>query len=391
MNVASTSGIKVRANGNGMSDSLTTADVKRLLNDPSAVVREELATKLARHFNQGKLSAAERQLAEDIFRTLARSAAERVRRALSENLKDNPTLPADVALTLARDIDRVALPILECSMVLSDADLIAIVRDSGVKKQLAIARRATVSAAVSEALVESDRIEVLSTLLENEGAALLEPQLMKMLDRHAKQDDVQMPMARRGVLPATVLERLVAQASLELSEILIARNDIPPRLARVLAIQVREDATVELLPLGTPTSEIAAFVAHLRLSGRLSPSLLIRAMCSGDLVFVEVAFSILAGVPLRNAKLLLHDIGLLGFHSLFERSGMEKALLPLFRSALNIVFDEPFEGGEDKRDWYRRRTVQRLLQQFEHVGAGDLDYLVEKILEDGAVGQKLGA
>ncbi len=384
MDVASTSGTDSRTGGNGMSDSLTKADVKRLLNDPSAAVREELATKLARHFNRGELTGAERKLAEDIFRSLARHAAERVRRALSENLKDNPGLPTDVALTLARDIDRVALPILEYSVVLNEADLVAIVRDAGVKKQLAIARRRAVSAAVSEALVEADHIEVLSTLLDNEGAELPELQLMKMLDRHETEDLVQMPMARRGILPVTVLERLVAQASVELSKLLIARQDVPPRLASVLAIQVREDVTVELLPPGAPAKDIVAFVEHLRRSGRWSSSLLLRAICSGDVAFAEVAFSVLSGIPLRNAKLLFHDIGPLGFQSLYERSGMELALLPVFRTALHVIFDEPFEGGEDKRDWYRRRTIQRVLHHFEHLGAGDLDYLVEKILDESA-------
>ena len=87
-----------------MSDHLTKEDVARLLADPSPDQRAVLAGKMALQFDNQELTAAERSLAEDIVRVMARDAMARVRQSLAENLKTSPNLPRDVALTLARDV-----------------------------------------------------------------------------------------------------------------------------------------------------------------------------------------------------------------------------------------------------------------------------------------------
>jgi len=103
---------------------------------PSAATRAEMAVKLAGQFEAGALSQSERQIAEEIFRTLTRDAATRVRRALADHLKESRELPHDVALALARDIEDVAVPMLEHSAVLTEADLVEIARSGGPGKQL---------------------------------------------------------------------------------------------------------------------------------------------------------------------------------------------------------------------------------------------------------------
>ena len=80
---------------------LTEGDVRKLLSDPSAVTRAETAAKLAIQFDQGDLSPSERAMAEQIFRIMVKDAEVRVREALAVNLKENPNLPHDVALTLS--------------------------------------------------------------------------------------------------------------------------------------------------------------------------------------------------------------------------------------------------------------------------------------------------
>ena len=58
-----------------------------------------------------------------------------VRRALSESLRSARHLPNDVALRLANDVEAVALPILADSPVLTDADLIELVRHGSADRQ----------------------------------------------------------------------------------------------------------------------------------------------------------------------------------------------------------------------------------------------------------------
>ena len=117
-----------------MTEHLTQRDVERLLADPSPQTRAEMAAKVAASLESVRLTDGERKLAEGIVRVMARDAAERVRQALAENLKSSQSLPRDVALTLARDVEAVALPVLGASSVLTDADLIELVRTGTVAK-----------------------------------------------------------------------------------------------------------------------------------------------------------------------------------------------------------------------------------------------------------------
>ena len=128
---------------------LTQDDVSRLLSDPSVDTRVETAAKIADGFNAGALSDGERKMAEEIFRVMVKDAEVRVREALALNLKESSGIPHDVAVSLAKDVEQVALPVLQFSDVLTDDDLIEIIASQSPEKQVAIAKRKNVSDNVS--------------------------------------------------------------------------------------------------------------------------------------------------------------------------------------------------------------------------------------------------
>ena len=151
-------------------------DVNRLSQDASPAARIGTAAKLAQQFNAAGFGPAEIKLAEDIFRIMMIDAEVRVRESLAANLKANPNVPHDVALTLARDVDSVALPMLCFSEVLTPADLVQIVNaQSSFTKMEAIAGRSTVDRSVSAALVRRGSERVIAKLLDNPGADVAEP------------------------------------------------------------------------------------------------------------------------------------------------------------------------------------------------------------------------
>ena len=115
-----------------MTDKLSKADVEKLLQDPSANVWADAAAKIATHYGgSADFGESEKKLAEEMFSIMCRDAEERVRAALSDNLKDCEFLPHDLALTLAEDVALVSKPILTYSSVLTDDDLMSIVESAG--------------------------------------------------------------------------------------------------------------------------------------------------------------------------------------------------------------------------------------------------------------------
>ena len=78
---------------------------------------------------------------------------------------------------------------------------------------------------------------------------------------------------------------------------------------------------------------------------------------------------------------MIHDAGPLGFKSLYDHSGMPKALFRAFRIALDVARDTPLDGGEHDRERRQRRMIERILTQFEDIGADNLDFLLSKLQE----------
>lgn len=366
-----------------MRPKLSIADVQRLLEDPSADSRVETAAKISQDYSSDVLSGEQRELAEEILKFMVNDAEERVRQALSSNLKNYPGLSHDIARTLADDVESVSLPILRHSLVLTDADLIEILRTQSTEKQVAVAKRDTVSETLADALVETHNEDVVSALVENEGADVSEAAMQTVLDEFGDSERVNQPLARRAKLPVAVAERLVSLVSDSLQEHLVTNHELSAEIATDLIMQSRERATLGLLSPHSDDMDVQRLVSQLHNNGRLTPTIILRALCMGDLDFFEVSAAILAAIPLGSARMLIHDEGPLGLRAMVDRAGLPVALYPAFRVAVDVIRENEFDGGEHDRERFRRRMIERILTHVadptSEISAENAEYLLGKL------------
>jgi uncharacterized protein (DUF2336 family) len=365
-----------------MSQTLSRTDVQALLDDPSAASRARTAEKLAVQYSGDALSSGERKIAEDIIRVMARDLEQDVRETLSRNLKDCAGLAHDIAVTMASDVEAVSLPVIRYSGVLTDADLIQIVRSRGPAQQTAIARRAMVSAAVADALVGAGDESVVSTLVGNEGAAISETTFRRVVEEFGGSEAVTRPLTRRANLPVGIAERLVNIVSERLRDELVTRHDLPPEVATQVVLQSRERATLGLLGGGDAMS-VSELVAHLDRNGRLTPSIVLRALCMGDVEFFEAGAAALAGLQVDAARALIHDDGPLGLPALMKRAAFPDSTIPVARAAVDVVRDTQYDGQARDRERFRRRMLERVLTRNEDsdalLGEDNAEYLLERL------------
>lgn len=364
---------------------LSQDDVLRLIRDGSADARVDTAAKVARAFGRD-MTDAERRIGIEIFRIMVLDVEVRVRAALSHHLKRSPDLPRDVAVTLARDVEAVSVPMLESSTVLTDEDLLSIVASQTTGALAAVARREQVSAAVSDALVGRGDLDVVTALLGNAGATIAEPTLARTIEGFGGDEKVQEAMVRRPTLPVTIAERLVSMVSDRLREYLVSHHELPAETAADLILDSRERATVALLPPGVEGGvDIERLLDQMHSNGRLTPTVLLRALCLGDLSFFEAGVARLAGVPLVNARLLIHDTGRLGFPAIYARAGLPAGLMPAFHAVMETVKETQYDGGERDRERFVRRMLERILTRSEvlaeQLGPEMMDYLLRKLEE----------
>lgn len=354
-----------------------------LLRDPSGERRAETAGKIAAEFERSKLTDAERSLAEEIFRIMVKDAEVRVREALANNLKSNRLVPHEVAVSLARDVNSVALPILEFSEVLTDEDLIEIISLQDGGKQSAIAGRQTVSERVSDAIVDTGNEAVVTRLVSNPGAEISDGAFDKVVDSLGGSESVLQAMSDRARLPVTIAERLVTLVAENLRAQIAERVNLPDSAMTDFILQVREQAVLSL-SVESEFSDLLRLVQQLKENGRLTPSILLRSLVMGDLAFFEVAMAEMAGVRVENARELINDGGQLGLRAVFGKAGLPRNFFPAARAAIDVAQEMRYDGGEKDRERYSRRMIERVLTQYGDQGveieAEDLEYLMAKMV-----------
>lgn len=367
--------------GDSSQVSLTGADVEKLLRDPSPGNRAETAHKIGQTYANTTLSADERAVAEEILRSMARDAEIMVRSALSESVKDNPNLPKDIAISLAADVVEVAEPMLQFSKALSDSDLLEIIQNKPPPgHQLAVARREYLSESLSDALVATDHEEVVAELVANDGATITESTMNRVIDGFGDSDRVNSSLVRRQSLPLTVSERLVSLVSDSLRDHLVTHHELSPSVASSILMQTRERATVGLVSAGTDVMDLENLVDQLNSNGRLTPTLMLRALCMGDTGFFEAALALRADISVVNAYTLIHDPGDRGFKALYKRCALPEDMYPVFRAAVEVAKETDYDGGEDDQSRYRQRMIERILTQFEDgFDSDDLDFFIDRL------------
>lgn len=358
---------------------ISPTDIARLAANPSPENRAQIAGKIAAAFDQAPLSAVERQLAGDIFRALVRDVETVVRRALADNLKSCDHLPRDVAVALANDlVAEVATPVLEFSTVLTDEDLIKIVRERAPEHRLAIARRARVSGPVVDALAASGELPVAEILVTHKGAELGEGAMLRLLDDFGDNERINAPLARRGGLPLPVAERLVTLVAEHLREQLIRHHDLSPETAGELMLLARERATVTLVQAGG--NELDGMLSQMHAGGRLTPSIILRALMTGDVDFFIGALARRANVPAANAHALARDKGPMGLKALTQRAGLPEDLVPVFRVGLEIAEAVDADGTAGDAQRRREHMIERVLTRLENtLGEDHVAYLLRRL------------
>jgi len=169
-------------------EKLREEDVRALVRHPDPERRASAAQRICRTLRTTELSAVERAFAHKLLDYMAEDAVAIVRRALAITLKNSPELPRSVAKKLAADIDNIAVPILTYSPVLTDEDLVDVLRSKAAAKIIAVARRPSVSGTVVREIVRFGDSRAVAEVAANDGALIDADMAESMLELYKEND-----------------------------------------------------------------------------------------------------------------------------------------------------------------------------------------------------------
>ncbi len=338
----------------------------------AASERAGAAGALARAYLNGALADDEREEALLVLTSLLDDASPLVRQALAENFAAAPEAPRNIVLGLADDQSDVSAIVLRHSPLLSDSELIDCAAIGDAIAQSAIALRSRLSGPVAAAIAEVGACEALISLAVNPGADLPEFSMRRMIERFGFDGEMREALLSRPDLPATLRADLVATTADSLAAFVAGCNWMSGERANRVAREAREQAHVIIA--ATETFGTERLVAHLRASGQLTASLLLRALLGGNAGLFETALAELAELPLARVRGLTHDWRGAGFVALCRKAGLAEALLPAFRAAVEAL--ALVETDEESGASLSRLRVERVLAACKAENGGELDRLL---------------
>ena len=329
--------------------------------------RAEATRALARAWFISDLSEDDRIAAEGALLMLLDDPSPLVRQAMAEVFSRSPDAPATIVRALAADQPSIALPVLEHSPLLIDADLVDIVATGTSDMQCSIARRINLPSSVSAAIAEVGSAAAALELIENAYAELAPFSWDRIVERHGHLAAIREAMLLLEGLPAATRAALVAKLSNTLAQFAAARNWLSPERAGRLADESRERSTISIAARSRG-EDMQGLVQHLRTTGQLNAGLILRALLSGNLELFEAALAQLADLPLARVTALVHDRGNASLQALLIRAGLPESTFAAFRVALEAGRETGYVDTTGGAERLRRRMVERVLTHCETDG-----------------------
>ena len=327
----------------------------------AAAGRAEATSALARAYLYSDLDADERAAAEAALTEMLDDPSPLPRRALAEAFAATRAAPRHCVLTLARDQSDIAALVLARSPLLADGELIEFARIGDVFAQAAVALRHGLSALVCAALADFASREALVSLAVNTSAMADETVLRRVLERFGDDGEIREAILSRGDISAGLRADLVVATADALTRFSIATGWLgPERAARVAREAIERSAvTIAADPdEGGPWPALAV-TRRLRLHGRLTPALALRALVSGDASLFQAMLAELSGRGLDQVAGHCRRPDGAGFAAIYAKAKLPAGLLPAFRGALAALLGA---GGAADGDTGVRRDLVRAAQ-----------------------------
>ncbi len=144
--------------------------------------------------------------------------------AMVERLSIMETPPPLILAELIHDARiEVAGPLLEKCSAIDDQDLLAVIGDGHLHSNRMIARRRTLASVICDALIATEDVSAILTLVRNPAAGISHEAFFKLNDFARRHPTLQAPLATRADLPAPIAFELFWVLPAELRRYVISR------------------------------------------------------------------------------------------------------------------------------------------------------------------------
>lgn len=372
--------------------------LERIAADASSYRRMKLARELGAFVVNRNTDPSEREAVGPILLRLMNDPVTAVRHALVAELESARRLPPDLIFAVAADDAEIVLSFLARSPAIRAKEMAAIARIGDPARQVAIAERRDVSPEAVDALAKRGAPMAVAALIRNEAVSIPERSYEILLSRFGGDSDFLEMLFERVDLPMNIRIRVARKRSDRVKLLLGSRGIVADQEAGELVSDAEEIVFLSIAK-GSCEDERAALVRYLADNKLLTASLLARAICFGDIAFVEESLAYLAGMPLAQLRNILHGDNFLNVRAICSHCDLPPSCHVLVRLAVETRHMWASLGGPENKGFARAMIETlasdgaglapaekaRALAMIARYGPGDVKELAYRLKRDVAV------
>lgn len=283
-----------------------------------------------------------------ILAEVAQDMEAAVRAELAERFGPAPHAPRGLVRTLADDPEAaVATAVLRASPLLTDEDLLRVVRKHGQDHLRAVSARPQVSEAVSDVIVARGDDETLGTLLRNDGARLSRQASEAAVERAKLNPALHEATVNRASLPPDLLNDMYFVVETRLRQSILEQNaKMDPALLESALRHGRAQVATQDGVLPEDYAETLAKVEQLQAANQLTPSVLAGFLRNNSKTAFLIALAQLADLDFHTARHIVERRELDALAVVCRAADLDRALFLTY--ALVLLNDDGDAMGKAK-------------------------------------------
>jgi uncharacterized protein (DUF2336 family) len=277
-----------------------------LASDKGAGAKAELISAISELLEM-ELSPRESELVADVMIGLLAQAELDMRQALADKLAALDNVPLRLILQMASDDISVADSILRRSKILSDLDLIYIIKSQGEDYWQSIAQRESINDPVMNILVDTADMDTAIKLAENQKITLNEYALSALSDMAQGSEKLARPLLRREEVPDTVAQKLFQFVGAELKAYIKSEYGIEQGSIAEAVDEILLDFIDSAQPQHefSPSSAMLKDAMRQKQKGLLTTRLMLASLRRGQIMPFVAQFSSFTGLDVSSVLEIL--------------------------------------------------------------------------------------
>ncbi len=325
--------------------------------------RMALARQLASLLTDPDTPKLEKEQVVPVLLKLATDLDRNVRVVLADELSVCDALHQDMIFAIIADEDDIALPFLSTTPALNAWHMQAILRVGDDGRQRAVAARPDVSPEAVIFIVRAGGEAAVAALLQNSKVRLKPSDLSQIYARLQNVGVVVDLLLARADLPLEIRITQAKRSAVRMRQMMAERGWMPANDASDLVADAEEGAVLQVLSQAKH-GERANAMNFLSSQNSLTPSLIIRAACLGEMEVLAATLGHLSGQPQERVHGLLLARGAVGVRSMLNRSMLPTGCHAIISAACDVAAQARDEDVKLDADNFGRRLLETLMLQF---------------------------